>query len=234
MDLDIKPIENTDPTSLSPVNHLKIAFLDIDGTIKSFSDPYGYLHKALGTWNIAKDYEKLYKEGKINSDEWAKLDAKLWKGYKKEYISSLLSSIPWVPGAQQLLSILSTMQISIALISSGINLHADPIARKWKAEYCYSNKLKTRAGRLTGDIEIIVPTDKKGDLVHSIMSEKKAEPNECIALGDSTSDIAMFQCVGWSVAVAPRDNLTMQYATVVLKSLDLTPLLPLFKSQQGR
>jgi phosphoserine phosphatase len=232
MDPNIKHTWNTEPASPLPLNDLRIAFLDIDGTIKSFSDPYGYLHKELGTWHVAQKYEKLYKEGKINSDDWAKLDAQLWKGYKEEYISSLLSLIPWVPGAQQLLNILSTMQISIALISSGINLHADPIATKWKAEYCYSNKLKTQAGRLTGEIEIIVPTDKKGDLVNSIMSEKKARPNECIALGDSTSDIAMFQRVGWSVAVAPRDNLTMQHATIVLRSPDLTPLLPLFKGQQ--
>jgi hydroxymethylpyrimidine pyrophosphatase-like HAD family hydrolase len=48
-----------------------------------------------------------------------------------------------------------------------------------------------------------------------------------MAVGDGLSDVAMFERVGWSVAVAPEDDKAREVASLTLDEPDLTPLASL-------
>jgi len=56
--------------------------------------------------------------------------------------------------------------------------------------------------------------------------ELNVPPTDCLAVGDSTSDAAMFARVRIGVAVNPSSDQVRLAASFVLESLDLRPLLP--------
>ncbi len=59
------------------------------------------------------------------------------------------------------------------------------------------------------------------------MAETGLSAPDCIAVGDGRSDAAMFERVGWSVAVAPEDDKTREAASLTFDASDLTPLAAL-------
>lgn len=205
---------------------VKFAFFDVDGTLKMERDPYVYLHQKLGTEEQAQTHFEMVQRGEIDYDRWGQLDAGLWAGQETGYISHLFSQIPWMPGAKELIDHLHQIGTRIVLISSGLNLHVDMVAAEIKAFTAFSNTLLTADGRLTGELQVVVPEEGKGDITTRIMQQNGLKPTECIAFGDGPADAHMFRQVGWSVAVAPHHDSVRQAASFSVKAPDLTPVIP--------
>jgi phosphoserine phosphatase len=205
---------------------IKFAFFDVDGTLKIERDPYVYLHQKLGTAEQGQAHFEMAQRGEIDYDQWGQLDAGLWANQESSYISQLFSQIPWVPGAKVLIGHLHEFGAQIVLISSGMNLHVDPLAGDIEAFAAFSNILVVADGRLTGELQIVVPEEGKGEITTRIMQQHGVEPSECIAFGDGPADAHMFRQVGWSVAVAPHHDSVSQAASFTLNIPDLTPAIP--------
>ena len=206
---------------------IQLAFFDVDGTLKAERDPYLYLHRQLGTEEQGLNSLKMFERGEIDYDEWGQLDAQLWAGQEAAYVTHLLASISWMPGAQQVVETLRRAGVQIALVSTGLDLHVKTVAAGINADFAFANELSVADGRLTGELRILVPQWGKGEVVEQIMAETHLSAPDCIALGDGRSDAAMFERVGWSVAVAPEDDKAREAASPTLDNPDLTPLAAL-------
>jgi hypothetical protein len=66
------------PSSLT--SSLRLAVFDIDGTLRRVRDPWVHLHKHLGVADRACEFIPRWQRGEISYDEWARLDASLWRG----------------------------------------------------------------------------------------------------------------------------------------------------------
>lgn len=205
---------------------IKFAFFDVDGTLKMERDPYVYLHQKLGTAEQGQAHFEMVLRGEIDYDQWGQLDAGLWAGQETGHIADLFSQIPWMPGAKELIAHLHERDVHIVLISSGLNLHVDLVATEIKAFAAFSNTLLEADGRLTGELQVVVPEEGKGDITTRIMQQNGVESAECIALGDGPADAHMFRQVGWSVAVAPHHDSVNQAASFTVETPDLTPVIP--------
>lgn len=203
---------------------LKLAFFDVDGTLKAERDPFIYLHRRLGTLEGALLHLEMFKRGEIDYDEWGQLDAQLWAGQDVTYVTRLLADIPWMPGARQVVAALRQAGLQIALVSSGLDLHVTLVAAQTEAAFAFANELCLDDGRLTGQLRTLVPEWGKGEIVQQVMAQTGLSAAECIAVGDSLADVGMFQRVGRSVAVAPDDERVRQAASLTLEEPDLTPL----------
>lgn len=84
----------------------RLAFFDVDGTLKTELDPYVYLHRQLGTLEQGLSHVELFERGEIDYEEWGQLDAQLWAGQEAAYVTRLLADIPWMPGAHQVAALL--------------------------------------------------------------------------------------------------------------------------------
>lgn len=204
---------------------IRLAFFDVDGTLKAERDPYLYLHRQLGTEEQGLNSLHMFERGEIDYDEWGQLDAQLWAGREAAQVARLLTDIPWTPGAQQVITVLRQAGVSIALVSSGLDLHVNPVAAEIEAAFAFANQLCIADGHLTGELRILVPQWGKGELVEQVMAQAGLSASDCIAVGDGLSDVAMFERVGWSVAVAPEDERVRAGASLTLDGLDLTPLV---------
>lgn len=207
-----------------PTTSIRLAFFDVDGTLKAERDPYVYLHRRLGLLEQAAPNFELFKRGEIDYDEWGQLDARLWAGQEAAHVVRLLADIPWLPGARQVAAALRRMGAQIVLISSGLDLHVKAVAAEIGAAFAFANELCIADGYLTGELSILVPEWGKGEIAEQVIAQTGVSARECIALGDGPSDVEMFQRVGWSVAVAPEDVGVRRAASLVLNAPDLDPL----------
>jgi len=205
---------------------LKLALFDLDGTLKQVRDPYIYLHRQLGTWEQSQEFLQLGMEGKIPYAEWLRRDAELWAGQPVERIIALFRANPYVPGAGAVLRALKQAGVTVALISSGLTLHAELVRAEFGLDYAFANEALVADGRLTGEAVERVPEGGKGAIADQLMVELGVSSDTLLAIGDSTSDIALFERAGVSVAVNPSSDEVRAAADIVLEEPDLRPLLP--------
>ena len=207
----------------------KLALFDLDGTLKRERDPYVYLHKKLGTWDQTHSFFQLGMEGKISYADWLRLDAELWAGQPVERVLSLLRANPYVPGAPEVLRTLKRAGVIVALISTGLTLHTDLVQAEFGLDHAFANEVLVADGRLTGESVERVPEGGKGLIADRLMADLAVDPAAMLAVGDSTSDIALFERAGLSVAVNPSSQAVRAAADIVLEEPDLRPLLSLLE-----
>ena len=206
---------------------IKCAFFDVDGTLKAERDPYLYLHRQLGTEEQGLASLEMFERGEIDYDEWGQLDARLWAGQDAAHVTRLLADIPWMPGARQLVAALRRAGVKIALVSSGLDLHVNKVSAELGADFAFANQLCLEDGHLSGELRIGVPQWSKGEIVAGVMAQAGLLSPDCIAVGDGLADVAMFERVGWSVAVAPKEEEVREAASLILEEPDLSPLVSL-------
>jgi phosphoserine phosphatase len=210
---------------------IKFAFFDVDGTLKAERDPYLFLHRQLGTEEQGLKSQEMFESGEIDYDEWGQIDAQLWAGREVAHVTRVLADIPWVPGALHVIDLLRRAGAQIVLVSSGLDLHVNAVAAEIGTTLAFANQLCVSDGHLSGELRILVPQWGKGEIVERVMAEAGLSAADCIAVGDGFSDVAMFEQVGWSVAVAPEDERVRDGASLTLEELDLGPLVPLLEGR---
>lgn len=200
---------------------LRLAVLDVDGTLKEAESPYQYLHARLGVAHLARENRELALAGKIPPGEWLRRDVALWAGQPVDKIRRLLSENPILPGAPELLDALKQAGVVIALVSAGFTLNTDPLAAEFGIEHVLANELLYENGTLSGKAINRVPHGGKAAFARSLMAQLGVGPAETLAAGDTHVDLELFDCAGVRIAVNPRSEALAAAAQVVFEP-DLT------------
>ncbi len=205
---------------------LKLAIFDLDGTLKQARDPYIYLHTRLGTLEASEAFFADGFAGRISYEDWLLLDAALWKGTPLSTIQSLFRENPYLPGAVETVKALKERGVKLALVSTGIQIHAEMVAEELGFDRALANEVLVRNGVISGEVRVQIPEGGKGAAVERLLESFGVSPQECLAVGDTRSDADMFQRVGVSIAVTPNHEWLRREATLVLEEPDLTPIVP--------
>jgi len=205
---------------------LRLAIFDLDGTLKEARDPYVYLHSRLGTLAASDAFFADGFAGKISYAEWLRLDAALWKGTPVATLQALFRENRYLPGAEETVRALKRQGVRLALVSTGIQIHAEMVAQELGFDRVFCNYVYATDGILNGETRVGVPEGGKGAIVDALLAEFGVAPSEALAVGDTRSDADMFRRVGVSVAVCPNHEAARQAASLVLEQPDLTPIVP--------
>jgi len=200
---------------------LRLAVLDVDGTLKEAESPYQFLHARLGVAHLARENRELALAGKIPPGEWLRRDVALWAGQPVDKIRRLLSENPILPGAAELLVALRQAGVVIALVSAGFTLNTDPLAAEFEIEHVLANELLYENETLSGKAINRVPHGGKAAFTRGLMERLRVEPEETLAAGDTYVDLELFDCAGVRIAVNPRSEALAAAAQVVFEP-DLT------------
>jgi phosphoserine phosphatase len=207
--------------------HCKLVIFDLDGTLTQERSIWEYIHTRLGKWyGFAEEYQKEFLAGKISYEEFCECDAQVWKGMKVEDLLEIVRTVPFHPGAGELINYLKNKRLRLAMISSGLSLLSDWVHEKYGFDYSVSNDLLHENGVLTGRVRIQVYYDKKAEWVKRILEQFHVRPEEVIAIGDSVGDIDMFGMVGFSIAFNSSCEDLDQMATLCIQSRDLADIIP--------
>jgi len=200
---------------------LRLAVLDVDGTLKLAESPYSFVHQRLGVAHLAAPNRKLALAREISYAEWLRRDVALWAGQPVERIRGLLAENPFLPGAAELLRALKQAGVSVALVSAGFTLNTDPIMAEFGLDYCLANELTVVDGLLDGRAVNRVAEGGKAAFACGLMAALRIEPEETLAAGDTQGDLELFECAGVRMAVNPRSGRLRALADVVFEP-DLT------------
>jgi len=211
-----------------PGGPLKAVIFDLDGTLTPVGSVWQHIHERLGTWDEGGLVSlNAFLAGRINYLEFAVRDAALWKGVPRKRLEEIVGEIPLRPGARETVEALRRDGYRLALLSSGLDVLAHPVAERLGFEICISNRLGFTDGALDGRVSIHVTWDGKPRHLPGICRLFGVRPSETAAIGDSAGDAFLFPEVGLSVAfnAGPAVAAKADYA---VEDADLRALLPLF------
>jgi phosphoserine phosphatase len=205
----------------------KLVIFDLDGTLTKERSIWEYIHKQLGKWyGFAEEYQNQFLAGKISYEEFCEQDAQVWKGMRMEKLTEIVKTVPFYPGADELIHHFKNKGLKLAMVSSGLSVLSDWVHQRYGFDYSISNDLLHENGFLTGKVEIQVYYDKKAEWVRRIQKKFGEKSEEVIAIGDSVGDIDMFQMVGFSIAFNSSCSDLDRIANVCVQSQNLADIIP--------
>jgi len=205
---------------------LKLVIFDVDGTLVKVNSSWQHLHEVLGTWDQGKRYAEQFFQGNITYEEWAQLDASLWRDLPLERIKEIIRDIPYVDGAKDVLATLRRSGLKVVLLSAGLSLVTERIENDVGVDYSLANELIVKNGFLTGGVKVKVPFDAKLSVLRRLLRRFGVSMAECAAVGDDETLIPLFKEVGLGIAFNPHSERVKMSARFVVKGNDLRDILP--------
>ena len=212
---------------------LKLVVLDVDGTLIRTYSSWQHLHENLGTWEKGRRYAEQFHQGNITYEEWARLDAFLWKGLPLQQVQQIIDNIPYVEGAREVITTLRKAGFKVVLLSAGLSLVTERISREIGVDDSLTNELIVKDGFLTGEVKVNVSFDNKHEALSSILQRFDLKMGECAAVGDDETMIPLFERVSLRIAFNPCNKLVEEHADVVIRSKDLHEVLPPLLKQRS-
>jgi len=205
---------------------LKLAVFDVDGTLLKVVSSWKFFHERLGTWDKGKQYAEQFFRGGITYEDWARLDASLWRGSKLAAVRQIVDGIPYTNGARHAVTTLRRNGFKVVLLSAGLSLVTERIEREIEVDDSFANELKVENGLLTGEVKVNVSFDNKDTALLRMLKRFNLGVDECAAVGDDETMIPLFEKVNLSIAFNPRSRKVEEQANIVVKSSNLGEVLP--------
>jgi phosphoserine phosphatase len=205
---------------------IRLVVFDVDGTLTRHSSVWWRLHEHFGTTAEGKLYYDQYFAGEINYDQWADLDAGLWKGKTLEEVMEVVHATQLAPGARETIQTLQEHDITTSILSGGLDVMADYIGQRVGINHVLTNILYHHNGVLTGEVENLVAWGGRSEVISQINDYFDISLEETAFVGDGRNDMSVFKIVGLSIAYNPEDQEVADSADVVVRGEDLRDILP--------
>ncbi|MGY5858742.1 MAG: HAD family phosphatase [Candidatus Thorarchaeota archaeon] len=205
---------------------VRLVVFDVDGTLTQHSSIWWRLHELFGTTKEGRLYFDQYFAGEITYEQWADYDVALWKGKPVSEVTEVVAATELVPGVKETVTTLNDNGIMTAILSGGLDILADDIARRAGIEYVLTNKLIHKDGYLTGTVENTIEWAGKAKYIHKILDHYGVTLEETAFVGDGRNDMSVLKVVGLSIAFNPEDQEVADSAQIVIREKDLRAILP--------
>ncbi len=209
---------------------VKLVIFDVDGTILKNSS-WQHIHHNLNTWSQAKKHSDQFFRNEITYEQWAKLDAALWKNQPLARINQLIKGMPYMKGAKETLATLKSKGLKVYLLSAGLTRVAHRIQSETWVDGSTANTLIVEDGCLTGEVEVSVSFYNKNKHLRPILQKFHLAAKETAAIGDDPTLIPLFEKVAFSIAFNPVDRSVEKSADIAINSNDLRDVLPYILEQ---
>ncbi|MFH1732797.1 MAG: HAD family phosphatase [Planctomycetota bacterium] len=205
---------------------IKLAAFDMEGCLTDDPTVWEIMHRKLGTWEShGQPYWDRYRAGEFEYDTFARMDVAVWRGAPADLLRAAAHEIPLMPGCAELMNALSEAGVDVAVISNGLHCVAGRFRDEFGVEHIHANRVETRDGRLTGEIDIRVPYEHKGRVLRELAGRLGVSRDEIAAVGDSASDIEMFRQAVVSIAFRPSHPSVSAAATHTVDDKDLGSII---------
>lgn len=196
----------------------KWAVFDMDGVLTTGQEEefsWRVVHSHFGTDN--SENLKAFENGEISYEEFMRKDLEMWSSPHISEIERALSGMKLRPGTEELIDKLRDKGYEvIGILSAGIDIRADKIARELGLEFAKANGFETNEkGYITGVKCRIGLSDKRKELRK--MAERYNLPlSSCITVGDGRFDKGMLEAAGKGIAYNPKHKEIMEVADVIV------------------
>jgi len=112
------------------MKRLRLVVFDVDGTLIRINSSWRFLHQKLGTWERGSKYADQFFRGQISYEDWAKLDASLWKHTPLERVQKIMDNIPYTDSTCEVATLLKNEGLKVVLLSAGLSVVTDKVSRE--------------------------------------------------------------------------------------------------------
>lgn len=218
------------------MNRYKLVVFDMDGVLIDHISSWTWVHDKM---NVNNDEAfELFKAGKITEIEFIRRDIKLWTDKDPNVrigdIINALHDIPLMNGIQETIATLSHNGIKSVIVSGGIDVAAEMIAREYGFDGHAANSILTYPdGKLTGEGKVNVDLTDKGIVTGEFMKKYGASKEETVAVGNSYTDVKMLNAAGLAIAFEPIDEAVISASDHVIRSKNLSDILDLILGDES-
>jgi phosphoserine phosphatase len=179
----------------------KLHIFDMDGTLLTGSACLE-LSRHMGQIDAVNDIEERWVLGKVGHTEFYDLCLPLWRGMSEADIDTVFEITPWVDGVAAVWDDIARRGEHSAVITLSPQFFADRLLR-WGAGSVHGALVE--AGEAP-DPELVLTPESKVGVAKELMERYGLQEADCVAYGDSSSDIPLFKVLRNTVAVNGSDS----------------------------
>ncbi|WP_261769317.1 MULTISPECIES: HAD family phosphatase [unclassified Rhodococcus (in: high G+C Gram-positive bacteria)] len=202
-----------------------MVFFDIDGTLVPSKSSGSFLAARLGHQKVLDNAELRYAAGELTNEQVSVIDAEGWRGIDADTVDRWLEELPLISGIDEVTAWCRSRLIEPVLASLAWQPVSDSIATRFGFTPNGGPRVGMSGSTFDGTVAEHFDEYDKRDRAVALAAEQGVPLRHCCAIGDSRSDIPLFEVLPTSLAlnagVAAR-----QAATFSIVTEDLTDVLP--------
>ncbi|HEY8720024.1 HAD family hydrolase [Pengzhenrongella sp.] len=175
-------------------------FFDVDGTLVPGTSSSQHLAARLGHLGSLRDAEDSYAAGTLSNHAVSVLDARGWEGRAPSEVGGWLDELPLVDGIAEVVTWCRAQHLAPVLAT----LAWEPVGAYLCARFGFDGscgpRLEIVDGRYSGQVAAHLDEFAKRDYALAEAARLGLDPASCAAIGDSRSDVPLFERVGLAVA----------------------------------
>jgi phosphoserine phosphatase len=212
----------------------KVACFDLDGTLVVGTSTCQHIREKLGFGAVTKEFDKQYAAGLIDSRYIANAEASYYVGLSSRDIEVLLADVPLIDGITETLDYIRSRHIILLLTTITWRFASRVFADRFGFDaYTGYGMECVPTGELSGRINLHFDEFSKRDFVRQYCAERGIEMKHVFAIGDSRSDVPLFEAAGFSLALN-GDSHAVSSASTAINASNLTEILRFIPGLQAR
>jgi phosphoserine phosphatase len=193
----------------------KLHIFDMDGTLLSGSACLD-LSRHLGKLEAVNEMEEAWSRGELGHVEFYERLLPLWEGLSDEDVDEVFAAAQWVDGISEVWADIAARGELSAVISLSPDFFVRRLLR-WGLGSVHAAGVE--AG-VRPDPALVVTPESKVEIAEALMGEHRLGETDCVAYGDSSSDIPLFRRLPLTVSVNGTESLR-RVAAVAYQGSDL-------------
>lgn len=179
---------------------------DMDGTLLRDTTASLEISKHQSCLQQIEDLEKQFDKGFLTTKVFAQEVYKLWSGLNETAVESIFENSPWIQDIERVMSDIREKGEHSIVITMSPNFFADRL-RKFGVAEVYSSTFPPLPFNDPIDVSKILTPNDKVTITHKNLEHLNLKTSECIAYGDSGSDIPLFKYIKNNISINGTSSL---------------------------
>ncbi|WIE73449.1 haloacid dehalogenase-like hydrolase [Curtobacterium sp. MCJR17_020] len=202
-----------------------IVFFDVDGTLVSTGSSSSHLAERFGHRDALDEAERRYADGSLTNRQVSEIDAAGWRGASTTTVDRWLDDLPVLPGVELVVAWCRTHQVVPVLASLAWQPVTRSLARRFGFVAHGGPRVGVTGGTYDGAVAEHFDEFDKRDRALRYALARGVPIERCCAIGDSRSDIPLFEVVPAALALNAT-GAARAAASTAIDTADLSDVVP--------
>ncbi|WP_134194770.1 HAD-IB family phosphatase [Curtobacterium sp. PhB25] len=202
-----------------------MVFFDIDGTLIPSMSSSSFLAERLGHQHELDAAEERYAAGELTNEQVSVIDAEGWRGVETRVVADWLDDLPLIDGIDAVVAWCTEHDVEPVLASLAWQPVSEAIAKRHHLTMNGGPRVQVVGTVYDGTVAEHFNEYDKRDRALQLAAERGVPIDQCCAVGDSRSDIPLFDALPTSLALNAGST-ARAAATAAVDTKDLRDVLP--------